>query len=163
MMPIETWRGIERCLIVVSSNIFAYLGYRLYVNGVENFPVKMDAEIPAFKFALSGAGPGVLFMAFGGIILWSALRNNLKKKTTSEKFRQPEESTTTMKSATSSAFVNDTPDRMLPTSKMGNWDPSTVTRTLPDKDRDDLPTDSKTSSIKTNLDKEESQNGNNRS
>jgi hypothetical protein len=63
-----TWRGIERCLIVLGAVTFGYFGFRLYLNGVANTPTKLDMDVPVAKFALSGGGPGIAFMAFGSVL-----------------------------------------------------------------------------------------------
>ena len=72
-MDAVTFRGLERLIIVFGAIIFAYLGYRLFLAGIDKGPGKLEAETRFYKFAFSGVGPGVFFMAFGGIVLVTAL------------------------------------------------------------------------------------------
>ena len=72
-MDAVTFRGIERLVIVVGAIIFAYLGYKLFLAGIDKGPGKLEAETKFYKFVFSGVGPGVFFMAFGGIVLVTAL------------------------------------------------------------------------------------------
>jgi hypothetical protein len=67
------FRGIERLLIVIGGFIFAYLGYRLFLYGVESGNGKLETESPLFKLTFSGSGPGLFFMAFGGLILINSI------------------------------------------------------------------------------------------
>lgn len=64
-----SYRGIERLFIVLSALIFGYLGYRLFIFGVDKGNSKLETESPLFKLTFSGSGPGLFFMAFGAIIL----------------------------------------------------------------------------------------------
>ena len=66
-------RGIERIIIITGAIFFAYLGYRLYRIGVEKGIEHLTAESKFVKFVLSGTGPGLFFMGFGGILLTIAL------------------------------------------------------------------------------------------
>jgi len=50
-----------------------YLGYRLFTKGINKGPGKMTGSAKWIKFALTGAGPGLFFMAFGAFILLVAL------------------------------------------------------------------------------------------
>lgn len=63
------YRGIERLLIVFGGMVFAYLGYRLFVYGVDKGNGKLETESAFFKLTFSGSGPGLFFMAFGALIL----------------------------------------------------------------------------------------------
>jgi hypothetical protein len=72
MDPI-VWRGLERLIVVTGAITFAYLGYRLFLAGIDKGPSKIEAETRFYKFAFSGVGPGLSFMAFGAIILVTAL------------------------------------------------------------------------------------------
>jgi len=48
------------------------LGYKLYTNGITKSKSNLNVQSPILKFAVSGTGPGLLFMAFGALILvWS--------------------------------------------------------------------------------------------
>lgn len=72
-MDVIDLRGIERLLTIIGAIAFAYFGYRLYILGFEKGQSKLTTESKFYKFALSGTGPGLMFMAFGGIILVTAL------------------------------------------------------------------------------------------
>ena len=66
------WRGIERLIIVLSAALFGFLGYRLYVKGISKSKSDLNVQSPILRFAVSGTGPGLLFMAFGALVLvWS--------------------------------------------------------------------------------------------
>lgn len=66
-------RGIERIVIALGAVCFAYLGYRLYQAGVTRGKTQATVHSPLLKFALSGTGPGLFFMAFGAAVLVSGL------------------------------------------------------------------------------------------
>jgi len=85
MDPI-VWRGIERLVISVGSIIIAYLGYRLYLHGVKSGKNTVEVESPLLKFALSGTGPGLFFMAFGACVLSISLYTGGAKSNTKEEF-----------------------------------------------------------------------------
>lgn len=70
-------RGIERILVVIGAIAFGYLGYRLYINGVNKGTNHLKAESSFYKFVFSGVGPGLFFMAFGGIVLITSLLTGL--------------------------------------------------------------------------------------
>ena len=67
------YRGIERWMVVLGGLIFGYLGYKLFLYGVDQGHGKLDAENKLFKIAFSGSGPGLFFMAFGALILMSSV------------------------------------------------------------------------------------------
>jgi len=67
------YRGIERWMIVVGGLIFGYLGYKLFLYGVDKGHGKLQAENQFFKLTFSGSGPGLFFMAFGALILVSSV------------------------------------------------------------------------------------------
>jgi hypothetical protein len=50
-----------------------YLGYRLFIKGIDKGPGEMKGSASWVKFALKGVGPGLFFMAFGAFILLVAL------------------------------------------------------------------------------------------
>jgi hypothetical protein len=66
-------RGIERLTIVLGGIALAYLGYKLYLHGASSSESRMNFSSQFMKFAASGTGPGLLFMAFGSIILVCSL------------------------------------------------------------------------------------------
>src|SRR6185436_6967337 len=68
------WRGIERIAIVLGALFFAHLGFQLYKIGQNTGPAKLDLKSPVIRFALSGVGPGLMFMAFGAVVLVFAPR-----------------------------------------------------------------------------------------
>jgi len=67
------YRGIERWMVVLGGLIFGYLGYKLFIYGVDQGHGKLDAENKLFKITFSGSGPGLFFMAFGALILMSSV------------------------------------------------------------------------------------------
>lgn len=66
-------RGIERILIVLTAALFAFLGYRLFRLGHDSGPGKLTAKTKVGEVILSGTGPGLFFMAFGGLVLLAAV------------------------------------------------------------------------------------------
>lgn len=70
--PIE-WRGAERLMIAAGAMLFGYLGYRLYRLGVTEGATRLKLESTVANVALSGAGPGIVFLAFGAFTLLFAL------------------------------------------------------------------------------------------
>jgi hypothetical protein len=66
-------RGIERVLIVCVAALFAYLGFRLFALGHTSGPGKLQAKTKLGEVILSGTGPGLFFMAFGGLVLLGAV------------------------------------------------------------------------------------------
>ena len=46
---------------------------RLYLDGVDKGAVRMKGKTGIAKFAVSGTGPGLIFMAFGGLVLVTTL------------------------------------------------------------------------------------------
>lgn len=69
LADVAIYRGIERWLIVLGGLVFAYLGYKLFLYGVDQGNGKLEAENQFFKFTFSGSGPGLFFMAFGALVL----------------------------------------------------------------------------------------------
>ena len=72
-MTPETFAAAERILSVLTAGFFGYLGFRLYVLGVTKGPSKLQAKSQWGEFVMSGTGPGIVFMAFGGAVLIYAL------------------------------------------------------------------------------------------
>lgn len=72
-MDAVTFRGLERLIIVLGAIVFAYLGYRLFLAGIDKGPGKLEAQTRFYKFVFSGVGPGLFFMAFGAMVLVTAL------------------------------------------------------------------------------------------
>ena len=72
-MDAVTFRGLERLIIVIGAIVFAYLGYRLFLAGIDKGPGKLEAQTRFYKFVFSGVGPGLFFMAFGAVVLVTAL------------------------------------------------------------------------------------------
>jgi hypothetical protein len=66
-------RGIERLVIVFGAIAIAYLGYKLYLLGVEKGRGQLKAESKLYTFVLSGQGPGLFFMALSSVVLVTAL------------------------------------------------------------------------------------------
>ena len=68
-MDAYDYRGIERLVVAGGAIFLIYLGYRLYVKGLSSGAVKGSADTTFMKFAVSGTGPGILFMCFGALVL----------------------------------------------------------------------------------------------
>ncbi|MCH7676660.1 hypothetical protein IH879_17185 [candidate division KSB1 bacterium] len=79
-------RGAERLLIVIGAIILSYLGYKLYRFGIDKGSAKLETESQLYKVVFSGTGPGLFFMAFGAIILITALITGGAKSS----YREPE-------------------------------------------------------------------------
>jgi hypothetical protein len=67
------WRGLERIIISLGAIAFGYLGYKLYKLGVKKNRNTLTVKSSFLKFALSGTGPGLVFMAFGATVLIAGL------------------------------------------------------------------------------------------
>lgn len=67
------FRGLERILIIAGGIFCIYLGYRLFLFGADRGWSNLTSESAFFKITFSGTGPGLFFMAFGAIILTTAL------------------------------------------------------------------------------------------
>ena len=87
MLDLFVIRGVERVLIIVGAIFFGYLGYKLYLHGITSSRSQVDFDSKFMKFAVSGTGPGLLFMVFGAIVLVFSLvfgRVSSKETLTSE-------------------------------------------------------------------------------
>lgn len=71
------FRGAERIVIVLVAGLLIYLGYRLFVCGRDREFGKLTTDLTFAKIVLSGSGPGLFFMAFGGFVLLTALFTGL--------------------------------------------------------------------------------------
>lgn len=72
-LDVFLYRGVERWMIVIGGLIFGYLGYKLFLYGVDQGHGKLQTESQFFKLTFSGSGPGLFFMAFGALILVSSV------------------------------------------------------------------------------------------
>jgi len=97
-------RAIERFMIVGGAIIFGFFGFGLFSRGIEKGHNKLAAESRWFKIVFSGTGPGLFFMAFGAIILVTAL---CMPMTTTERHSESHE-TSMPASSPSSLPVNTT-------------------------------------------------------
>src|SRR4051812_27935387 len=66
-------RGIERWMAVVFSLVFVLSGYLLFKLGITKGLTSIRTRSLFLKVTFSGTGPGLGFMAFGGLILIFAL------------------------------------------------------------------------------------------
>lgn len=66
-------RGFERIIIVLSAVFIVYLGFRLFLFGIDRGYSELKTESKFVKLTFSGTGPGLFFMAFGALILIFAL------------------------------------------------------------------------------------------
>lgn len=69
MVDLFFFRGVERIIIVLAATFFAYLGYKLYIHGITATRSQIDFKSKFMKFAVSGTGPGLVFMVFGAVVL----------------------------------------------------------------------------------------------
>lgn len=67
------WVGLERIIVVVGGVAFGFLGFLLYRLGITKGKIETNVEFWLIRFALSGTGPGLFFMAFGAAVLGVAL------------------------------------------------------------------------------------------
>ncbi len=63
-------RMLERSLIVAGGILSIYLGYRLFVLGID----KSQGEASAFGVELKNFGPGLFFAALGAVVLVTTMR-----------------------------------------------------------------------------------------
>lgn len=67
------FRSLERIIIVLGGMLFAYLGYKLYLKGVEGGDTEVEMESDWMELVVTGQGLGLAFMACGAITLVAAL------------------------------------------------------------------------------------------
>lgn len=67
-------RMLERSLIVVGGILAIYLGYKLFVLGID----KSQGAASAFGIELKNFGPGLFFAALGAVILVTTMRASIK-------------------------------------------------------------------------------------
>jgi hypothetical protein len=67
------FHGITRIVICFGGIIAIYLGYRLYMFGVDTGVSKVKFDSKIVNLAASGAGPGLFLVFFGASILIVAL------------------------------------------------------------------------------------------
>lgn len=72
-MSIEMIAALERVLCIVVAAFFAFLGYRLYFAGLTRGESKLQGKGAFGEFVVSGTGPGLFFMAFGGVVVVYAI------------------------------------------------------------------------------------------
>lgn len=68
-MDLLALRTIERIVVEVCAVFVIYLGYRLYVRGLDKGDYKVASSSRLLSVAVSGTGPGLAFMAMGAMIL----------------------------------------------------------------------------------------------
>lgn len=67
------FRLFERWLIVIEAMIIVYLGYKLFVLGVETTQTKLGTKLGFIELVVQGTAPGLFFMVLGSIILLACL------------------------------------------------------------------------------------------
>jgi len=73
-MDPTVWREIERLLVALGGILSIYLGYRLFIYGIEKGRDRLSVHISEkMRIIFSGQGPGLFFMAFGSVLLLVAL------------------------------------------------------------------------------------------
>lgn len=73
-------RMMERSLIVIGGITAIYLGYKLFVLGIDS----AQGEASAFGIQLKNFGPGLFFAALGAVILVTTMRASIKVGPTEE-------------------------------------------------------------------------------
>lgn len=68
-------RSIERIIIAIGGVAFAFLGYKLYLNGASKGQTTIQSKSKIIDLVVSGQGPGLVFMAVGGLVLLFSLFN----------------------------------------------------------------------------------------
>ncbi len=81
------WRGIERIAIVLGGIICTFLGFRLYMHGIKAGRSELNFQSALMRFAVSGYGPGLMFMALGTIVLVMAVASKSTNETSEIKVR----------------------------------------------------------------------------
>lgn len=76
--PVSILRMLERIIVVVIGGIAIYLGYRLFFHLPFERSHKGELELPGVKIVLSRVGPGVFFAAFGSIVLYYSLTEEVR-------------------------------------------------------------------------------------
>lgn len=74
-MEATIFRGIERLLIAFGAVFLCYLGYKLFMNGLDKGTGKLQFKSKFMEVVFSGTGPGLFFMAFGAIIMLTLILN----------------------------------------------------------------------------------------
>jgi hypothetical protein len=85
------WYSIERLIVVLSAALFGFLGYRIYISSFTKAKKNLNLQSLFLNFAISGAGPGLLFMVLGALILVLSVSNGGISETT--KIKKLEEQT----------------------------------------------------------------------
>ncbi|MGA1869169.1 MAG: hypothetical protein ACMUJM_11570 [bacterium] len=67
-------RMVERSLIVIGGILSIYLGYRLFVLGID----KAQGSASGFGIQLKNFGPGLFFAALGAVVLVTTMRAAIK-------------------------------------------------------------------------------------
>ena len=68
-------RSVQLILIILAGILFVYLGYKLFLYGVDRGRRKLRGKSDFYKLIFSGNGPGLVSMAFGGLIIIYSIYN----------------------------------------------------------------------------------------
>lgn len=69
-MDVETFRGLERLLVITAGALSIYLGYRLFLRMPERREGEGKFGLPGgISIYLSRVGPGVFFALFGAVVV----------------------------------------------------------------------------------------------
>ncbi|WP_309622130.1 hypothetical protein [Novosphingobium sp.] len=94
---IEKWQqtvfqdNLLKAFMMIGGIFCIFLGYKLFSKGGDSGGT-LTGESPGFKLSFSNYGPGLLFVAIGGVIIWFAFQPTPKKATIIE--NSPNESST---------------------------------------------------------------------
>jgi hypothetical protein len=127
MNEILLMRGFERLLIIAGGIFFGYLGYRLFLFGVEKGTAKMSAETKFYRIVFSGTAPGLFFMLCGCVILLTGVFNQARSK--NESFTKTGVSTNGIGPSEKYEFTC----QLECSGDLTNWMPITTTQTTNSK------------------------------
>jgi hypothetical protein len=71
--PVFVYEAIGRYITIFGGIAFGVMGFLLFRMGITKGKGLLSADSKLVKFVFSGVGPGLFFMAFGGIVLALAL------------------------------------------------------------------------------------------
>jgi len=74
-------RMLERLIAVIVGPLTIYFGYKLFLLLPTQNDSKGNITLPGFSVVLSKAGPGIFFAAFGSIIIYQSITNEVIVKT----------------------------------------------------------------------------------
>jgi len=152
-MDLESFRGIERLLIVAAGALAIYLGYRLFLNMP---PLAKNAEGGEGKVTLPGGisiyisrvGPGVFFGLFGAAVIGIAVTAPLVTETARQYASAESGMTETEKRSYLDGAVDPAAVKALELARLRVRGQMDFLNDLPDELRDDLSEEERRSIIR---------------